>query len=111
MKLYKSSDIYLSSSLLEGFSIANVEALASGLPLIVTNIPGNRDLHDASHSLLIEPRSPKAIAEACIKLLQNDDLRTKMGDSALVNVQKYDWTMIAKQYIDSYLKAIQMKKE
>jgi len=111
VKLYKSSDIYLSPSLIESFGITSIEALASGLPLIVTNVPGSRDLHDASYSFLIEPRSPKAIAEACIKLLQDDALRKKMGDSALVNVQKYDWTMIAKQYIDSYLKAIHLKEE
>lgn len=110
VKLYKSSDIYLSPSLIETFGITTVEALASGLPLIVTNVPGSRDLHDDSHSFLIEPRSSEAIAEACIKLLQDDDLRKKMGDAALINVQKYDWTMIAKQYIDSYLKAIRCQR-
>jgi glycosyltransferase involved in cell wall biosynthesis len=109
VRFYKFSDIYLSSSLIESFGITNVEALASGLPLILTNVLGNRDLHDASYSFLIESESPKAMAEACIKLLHDDSLRKKMGDAALVNAQKYDWSIIAKQYIASYLKAIEIK--
>src|SRR5690606_17553531 len=38
-----SADIYLSPAAVEGFSLANVEAMASGLPCIVTDGPGNRD--------------------------------------------------------------------
>jgi len=109
IKLYKSADVYISPSLIEGFSLTNVEALASGLPLIVTDVPGNRDVHSKEHSLLMEPASPDSIAKSCIKILQNDSMRIEMAKSALVNAQKYDWTQIAKRYIDSYLKAIQMK--
>ena len=111
IKIYRAADIYLSPSLTEGFSLTNIEALASGLPLVVTDVPGNRDIYDKNYSLLIEPRSPGAIAESCIEILQNDAMRKEMSRSAIAEAPKYDWLRIAELYIDSYLKAIRLSRE
>lgn len=108
VSLYKSSDIYVSSSLIEGFSLAVVEAMAAGLPIIATNVPGNEDaVADGKNGLLVKAKSPKALSEAAIQLLKNDSLRTRMGKISMTMSKKYDWSIIAEKYIEAYDFAIQ----
>jgi glycosyltransferase involved in cell wall biosynthesis len=103
VSLYKSSDIYVSSSLIEGFSLTVVEAMAAGLPIIATNVPGNEDaVADGKNGLLVKAKSPKALSEAAIQLLKNDSLRTRMGKNSITMSKKYDWSIIAEKYIEAY---------
>jgi len=81
---YRSSDIYLSPSLIEGFSLTNLEALASGLSCIVTDVPGNRDvIKDWYDGIRVTPKSPEAIAEAVSKILSNEQVRERLKENSL----------------------------
>ncbi|MEM5807303.1 MAG: glycosyltransferase family 4 protein [Candidatus Aenigmatarchaeota archaeon] len=96
---YLTSDIYLSPSLVEGFSLTNLEAMAAGLPCVITDVPGNRDVVKNNSGLLVPPQSPEKIAEAIINILSNENLRTQLKYNALKEVKKYDWIEIAKKYL------------
>ena len=76
------SDVYVMPSRFEGLSIAAIEAMACGLPSVLYNAPGLRDLiHNDDNGLLIEP-NPKALAKAVLELNENAHLRETMGNKA-----------------------------
>jgi len=77
------ASIFVFPSIKEGMPFSLLEALASGLPAIGTNIPGIKDLIVHGYNgLLVPPRDPEALAEAISYLLDNKNLRLKMGRNA-----------------------------
>lgn len=82
VSLLKSCDIYVQTSLNEGFGRAISEAMSVGKPIVMTDAGGCTELID-EHSGIITPlRDSKKIAEAISKLADNDDLRNTMGQKA-----------------------------
>jgi len=70
LKILKCMDFYISSSLSEGLPISILEALASGIPTIATEIPGNKDiLSNSNFGILSDPGSPKSLAQGIHKML------------------------------------------
>ena len=104
---YLTSDIFVSAALVEGLSLVSIEASASGLPLVMTDIPGNKDIVlDGTNGYLVPPKNTSALAEKIIALLKDDKLREKMGRSAREISKSYDWSIVAEQYINLYKKII-----
>lgn len=107
LSAYKSSDIYVSSSLIEGFALTLVEAMAAGLPLVATNVPGNEDaVIDGGNGFLVPAKDPKSLAEKIITLLNNDSLKAELGARSRYLAKKYDWKLIASQYLTQYKRLI-----
>ncbi|MGQ1890973.1 glycosyltransferase [Thermophagus sp. OGC60D27] len=80
-ELFQRADIYLSTSLKEGLSNSIMEAMASGLPILATNVGDNNHLvEDGKNGFLVSKKSPEVIAEILEKLIENYPLRQKMGD-------------------------------
>jgi glycosyltransferase involved in cell wall biosynthesis len=77
------SDIYISSSLTEGFSNSILEAMAMGLPIIATDVGGNREaVVDHECGFLVSVQDYHAIAFYAKKLYRNNNLRSKMGEKS-----------------------------
>jgi glycosyltransferase involved in cell wall biosynthesis len=73
-------DISVLSSLSEGFSNTIVESMAAGKPVIATRVGGNPEaIIDGKTGILVPPQNPQALADAIMKLLNNEDLAKKMG--------------------------------
>ncbi len=73
-------DVFAMSSISEGYSIALLEACASGLPVVATDVGGNREIvHDGSHGRLVPARDPEALAAALLALLDDPALRSGMA--------------------------------
>ena len=71
LKILKCFDIYVSASLSEGLPISILEALASKIPTIATDIKGNKDiLRNTVFGLLVKPNSTVSLAEGVIKMTQ-----------------------------------------
>ncbi len=87
------SDIYVSTSLSDGTSASLLEAMASKLSLVVTNIPANREwLENEKSALLVPCNNPKSLAESIVKLLKGEDLRRSLATRAYELVlEKADW--------------------
>lgn len=73
-------DIFVVPSIAEGLSITTIEAMTAGLPVVASNTGGLPELvRHGETGLLVEPRNPKSIADAVLKLLDDPDKREKMG--------------------------------
>lgn len=95
---YKAVDIFClpSTNMAESFGIVNLEAMASGIPIVSSNLGGIPDIvQDGENGLLAEPRDPDSLARALMKLLKNDELRHEMGEKGRKMVKKYSWDNIA----------------
>jgi glycosyltransferase involved in cell wall biosynthesis len=67
--------------------------MASRLPSAVTNIPANREwVEDGKSGILVPCKSPQILAEAIVKLLEDEELRKSLGSKAYQTVmKKADW--------------------
>jgi len=66
----------------EGLSIAILEGMAAGLPMIVTDVGGSSEMViDGESGLIVPPKNPQRLAEAIIKLAKEPDLRRRLGQS------------------------------
>lgn len=84
------SDIFILPSLSEGFPNVIIEAMATGLPIIATNIGGIPEVvKHMKNGLLVEPKSSVEIAAKAISLLTNEDLRKKISDNNKLEAQKF----------------------
>lgn len=79
--LLNASDAYVMSSAWEGAPIVLLEAAASRLPIVTTDVGGNRELVDDGKSgLIVPPRNPVALQEAMMRIITaSTDQRAEMG--------------------------------
>lgn len=97
------SSIFVLPSLGEGLGIVILEAQALGVPVVATNIGGIPDcVKDGSTGLLVPVKNPEAIAEAVIKILENQSLAATLVANAKAELYRFDWQRIAEQYADIY---------
>ena len=81
--LLTAMDIFLMPSLQEGLGLALMEAMAQGLAVVGSAVGGIKTLiQDGVNGLLVQPADPESIAQAIIKLLQNDQMRSNLGSQA-----------------------------
>lgn len=89
------ADVFVlpSVSPLEGFGIVQLEAMASGIPVVTTTIPGVCEVDpDEIGSIHVEPENIIALSQAIIQLLKSDELRKKIGDNGRIFcVEKYSY--------------------
>jgi len=79
-QLLRAMTIYVHPSEAEACPMAVLEASASGLPIVATDVGGTRELvRDGITGLLIEPRRPSEMAEAVIRLLASPEVASRMG--------------------------------
>lgn len=101
---YNSSDIFFSPSIIEGLSLVSIEAMACGLPLIVTEVPGNLDIvrDNPGCGLIVGNKNVQQMAKALFDLLDDNERRKKMGATGFSCSKKYDWSQIAQRYLEVY---------
>ncbi|MGN0642757.1 MAG: glycosyltransferase family 4 protein [Huintestinicola sp.] len=87
--IVKASDVFLFTSTQEGLSIAIIEAMAGGLPVIASEIRGNTELV-TDNGILCGVHDVKAYSEALRKLYGDPELRRKMSACSMENSRKYD---------------------
>ncbi len=95
-QFYASSDVFCSPATgNESFGIVLLEAMASGVPVVASSIPGYRCvIKDDSTGILVERENPRAIASAIIKLAGDRDLREKMGKRGREYAIGFSWERI-----------------
>ncbi len=90
-EILKSSDIFVHPSQREGLGIAPLEAMAAGLPLVTSDVQGIKDyvINDET-GYVLKPMDVEGYRKAIEKLIQNPDLREKIGKHNMEAVRKYD---------------------
>ena len=103
ISLIRGSDILIQPSLIEGISSTILEAMACKVPVITTNVGGNKEIIEHNTTgILIEPNNSQKLLEEILNLFSNDEIKNKLINSAYSHVQKYDWKNIGKQYLEIY---------
>ncbi len=88
-RLLRIVDVFIMPSKYEGTSLALLEAMAAGRPIVATDIPGNRKpLIDGAAALLVPPDDANALARAIHRLLDDQRLARTLGDKARQTAQK-----------------------
>ena len=106
--LMNTADIFCLPSDYEGMPMTLIEAMATALPIVATNIGGVPDMiRDGVEGLLCES-NPASVADALINLIEDESLRKKMGQAALLKAQNYSSKNMAEKYLELY--ASKMKK-
>lgn len=103
INLYKSSNYFVLPSYVEGHPNVVVEASMSGLPVIVTDAPGCRDVvnHEID-GLIVSVNSPQEISNAIERLEKNSTLRKKIIKASYIKLLERDWSEVANKYISLY---------
>ena len=97
------ADIFVLSSDYEGLPLSILEAMASGLPIISTNVGGVGDIV-TNNGILVSAKDKVGLVKAMKELASNHKLRYELGCNSLCNSQKYDSQEFIKQYENLYLK-------
>jgi len=94
------ADVLVLPSDAEGFGLVLIEAMAAGVAVIGTNVPGIRDvIEDGISGLLVPARNPQALANAIARVLSDAPLREKLIGGGRERVRRlYDWAICYEKY-------------
>lgn len=103
--LYNALDVFVLPSYREGFSRSAMEAAACGLPMVLSDIRGCREVGtDGEHLLLVPAADAEALHDALARLLADAALRRRLGAAARSRaVVEFDQRRVARASLDAYL--------
>jgi glycosyltransferase involved in cell wall biosynthesis len=122
-KFLRESDLFILPSFVEGLSNSLIEAMSYRLPCIVSNIPGNvevigdvgkdynigkGDFEITECGVLFNPYDKEGLVNAIKYLLENPDIRKKIGENAYNRMKnEYNIEVIADRYVDLYKEVLE----
>jgi phosphatidylinositol alpha-mannosyltransferase len=106
-RYYNSADIFCAPATgAESFGIVLLEAMASGLPVVATEVPGYMSvLEPGRDSLTVRPKGWAELGAALIVLTRDAELRRRMGAYGHEKARRYAWETVASQVIEVYEEA------
>ena len=108
ISLIRGSDLLIQPSIVEGISSTLLEAMACKIPVIATNVGGNKEiLEHGKTGILVELHSPTKILEETLDLLSNREKSSSLMEEAFNKVQKYDWSHVGNLYLRIYESLLQ----
>lgn len=100
---YKMADVFVLPSMSEGFGIVLLEASACGLPLVVSDLGVFKTIvKDEYNGLFTKTGNEKDLADKLIYLLENEDVRERMGKNGRERVKNYSWDKIVEKIVRIY---------
>ena len=108
----RGSDLFVLPSREEGMSIALLEAMALGIPVVASAIPGNRRLiSDFKHGRLTPPRNPEALARTIVEQWSAFDRAFHMSRAARGRVeQQFSIRVVARKHLDMFRELIARRR-
>jgi glycosyltransferase involved in cell wall biosynthesis len=96
------ADAFVLPSRTEGLSVALLEAMAAGLPVVATDVGGTRDAAGGA-AVLVPPDDPRALAEALAAVLEAPEQAATLGEAARRRVlSRFGIQLVARRHLDLY---------
>jgi glycosyltransferase involved in cell wall biosynthesis len=103
IEILRGTDIFVTTSFVEGMSCSLLEAMSVGCCVVATNIDANRDLISTKEGFLFEPRNINQLKEKLELLINDKNLILKKGKAARKKIIKnHDWKIISRRIMDVY---------
>ncbi len=97
-KVYKLAKVFVFPSLYEGFGIPPLEAMASGCPVVSSNVSSLPEVIGEA-GLLVDPKNSVKIADAIVSLITNDQVRALLIERGYQQAEKFSWQQSAQEAI------------
>lgn len=111
-RYYASCDVFALPSEHEGFPVVNIEAMASGKPVVSTHIPAvEEQIVDGEDGLLVDVGDVEALAAALERLATDTELCDRLGEAARRKaVESFTWEVQAERMAELYERAIELEE-
>jgi len=106
--LYRAAEFLLYPTLAEGFCFPLLEAMASGVPAIVSDIPACREVA-AGAARLVDPRDPASIARAIEELAGDAGVRAELGEKGRARARAFSWRRAAESTWNVYRRVLEAR--
>jgi len=105
--LYQNADVFVLPSAWEGMPLVLLEAMAMGLPIVGTDIPGIRDVAAQGQNGMLTPLGdPSAFRQALLSVTGDADLYRRMSETSLRLAGKYSWKAVGAEFERVYDQAV-----
>jgi Glycosyltransferase len=102
-QILKSSDVLVAPSIYEPFGIVALEGMAAGIPVIVSDIGGFREIVENNvDGLRINPFNVHELASAILSIINNENFATYLVNNAKNKVLKFSWKEVARKTLEVY---------
>jgi phosphatidylinositol alpha-mannosyltransferase len=107
-RYYRTADVFVAPATgHESFGIILLEAMATGRPVVASNISGYASvLTHEKEGLLVPPKQEVPLAQAITRLLRDAPLRGEMGLRGRQTAENYGWERVSRQVMDFYLETL-----
>ena len=111
-RYYHSAHVFCAPSTgFESFGLVLLEAMASGVPIVASDIPGYRQVVTHGHEgLLVPAKDEVALAEAIIALLRSPEQRARLAANGQRTAEQYSWKSIAQRTLDIYHHCLEYRR-
>jgi glycosyltransferase involved in cell wall biosynthesis len=99
--MYRLAAVFVFPSLYEGFGLPPLEAMASGTPVVTSNVSSLPEVAGDA-ALLINPYEPAAIADAMYRVLTDEPLRRSLREKGLRRAAQFSWEASARRVREIY---------
>jgi len=108
IRLYQNAAMLVLPSYYEGLPTVVLEAMSCGIPVIATRIGGNTEIiSNGLNGFLVPPRSPREMAERILMLLENEELRKRIGRAARRTIEeRYTWDKVSQRVLECYVRLL-----
>jgi glycosyltransferase involved in cell wall biosynthesis len=106
-RYYADADIYIQAPSIDNMPLSVLEAFASGLPVVATDVGGvPAILTDGVHGLLAPDNDADALAARVVRLLEDPEYARRLAAAATATCQQYDWPAVREQWLAAYRAAM-----
>lgn len=106
---YATADIYCTPCTKASFGVVLLEAMASAVPIVASDINGYRlVMQDGEQGIMVPENRPQAFAQSLLRLLRDPELRRRMGEKGRQTaISQFSWDLVVEQIERLYLQLLQ----